>query len=79
MKNIIILLFSLVVISCSEANYKVGEEVCAYGTKVTIVTVHTFAGTAAQPGGANYDCKYTDEHGVIQEVLLYEKEFTSCK
>jgi len=79
MKNLIIALVLISLISCSDARYRVGDKVCAYGNTLTIYSVHTFNGNGASYGGANYECKYVDKNGIIQKVTIYEKEITPCK
>lgn len=81
MKTILIISLLLFAVSCTDedAKYKKLDVVCAYGRKVTIVNVHTFAGTGGGLKGVNYTCKYLDDHGVIQRVALYEKEIKPCQ
>lgn len=87
MKNILILLISLVLLSCTKAKYKVNDKICAYDTELIIISVYTFSGTRSLSfsnkhtlrSGTNYDCKYVDKNGIIQTINIYEKEITPCK
>jgi hypothetical protein len=79
MKYIIVLLLVVLFTSCNEAKYRKGEEICAYNTKLSIISIHTFSGTGGGLKGVNYTCKYVDKHGVIREITIYEKEIVPCR